>query len=60
MENKFKKVDLSVSGPGYVFEADYDLASLEEIESFVNKNKHFPEVSSAAEKCRNTELNGEK
>ena len=33
----------------YVFEADYDLRSLEEVEAFVTRNKHLPEVPSAAE-----------
>ena len=35
--------------PDYVFENDYDLRSLEEVENFITKNKHLPEVPSAAE-----------
>ncbi len=43
------KVDLSVPGPDYVFEEDYDLKSLEEIEAFIKSNNHLPEVPSAKE-----------
>ncbi|MEM9337262.1 MAG: shufflon system plasmid conjugative transfer pilus tip adhesin PilV [Bacteroidota bacterium] len=42
-------IDLEVPGPDYVFEADYDLRSLEEIETYVKKEKHLPEVPPAAE-----------
>lgn len=35
--------------PDYVFESDYKLASLPEIEAFTKVNKHLPEVPSAAE-----------
>jgi hypothetical protein len=41
------RVDLSVPGPDYVFEKDYDLLSLSEIESYINQHKHLPEVPSA-------------
>lgn len=43
------KVDLSVPGPDYVFERDYALLSLEEIKTYIDKNKHLPEVPSAKE-----------
>jgi hypothetical protein len=43
------KVDLSVPGPDYVFESDYDLPTLKEIEAYINQNKHLPEVPSAKE-----------
>ena len=33
----------------YVFENDYDLKDLSEVESYVNENKHLPGVPSAAE-----------
>lgn len=33
----------------YVFEADYDLNTIEEVEQFVKENKHLPNVPSAAE-----------
>ncbi len=42
-------VDLNVPGPDYVFDAGYELASLAEIEAFINANKHLPEVPSAAQ-----------
>lgn len=43
------KVDLSVPGPDYVFEEDYDLPSLESIQQYVKENKHLPEIPSAKE-----------
>jgi hypothetical protein len=43
------KVDLSVPGPDYVFEKDYNLMSLEEIKAYIEKHKHLPEVPSAKE-----------
>jgi hypothetical protein len=43
------RVDMSVPGPDYVFEQDYDLMSLSEIETFVKENKHLPEVPSAVD-----------
>jgi hypothetical protein len=39
--------------PDYVFEDDYKLLSLNEIETFIKKNKHLPEVPSAAEAAKN-------
>jgi len=33
----------------YVFEADYDLNSTEEVEAFIQENKHLPNVPSAKE-----------
>jgi hypothetical protein len=43
------KVDLNVPGPDYVFEKDYDLQPLSEVESFINQHKHLPEIPSAEE-----------
>ncbi len=43
------RVDLTVPGPDYVFEEDYDLPTLESIESYIRQNKHLPEVPSAME-----------
>lgn len=43
------RVDLDVPGPDYVFEKDYNLQSLSEIEAYINENKHLPEVPSAKE-----------
>lgn len=43
------KVDLNVPAPDYVFENDYQLKSLEEVENYITKNKHLPEIPSAKE-----------
>ena len=37
------------SWPDYVFEAGYDLPSLEEIQEYINKNGHLPNIPSAKE-----------
>jgi hypothetical protein len=36
-------------GPDYVFEKNYDLLSLAEVETYINENKHLPEVPTAKE-----------
>ncbi|QQS50486.1 MAG: hypothetical protein IPM71_12975 [Bacteroidota bacterium] len=38
-----------VPNADYVFEEDYNLLSLEKVESFITENKHLPDVPSAAE-----------
>ena len=43
------KVKTDITVPDYVFEPEYDLKNLEEIESYVKANKHLPEVPSAKE-----------
>lgn len=43
------KVDLSVPGPDYVFENDYNLPSLQELQKFIDRYKHLPEIPSAKE-----------
>ena len=43
------RVDLSVPGPDYVFEKNYSLPSLEQIEKYIDAHKHLPEVPSAKE-----------
>lgn len=45
------RVDLTgaLQGPDYVFEKDYNLLPLSEIEAYINENKHLPEVPSAKE-----------
>ena len=40
-------VTLSIPGPDYVFESDYDLPTLAEIEAYIKVHKHLPEVPSA-------------
>jgi hypothetical protein len=47
------KVDLTVEGPDYVFEPNYNLPSLTSIESYIKENKHLPEVPSAKEMEKN-------
>lgn len=42
-------VKVDVTAPDYVFEPDYDLLPLTELERYIMKNKHLPEVPSAAE-----------
>lgn len=45
-----KKLIVSQSGwPDYVFDADYSLRSLSEVEKFIAKNKHLPDMRSAKE-----------
>jgi len=44
------RVDLNGSvAPDYVFEKDYKLMPLHELEEYLNENKHLPEVPSAKE-----------
>jgi hypothetical protein len=44
------KIDLQGAvAPDYVFEKDYNLPSLESIKSYIDQNKHLPEVPSAKE-----------
>lgn len=38
-----------VNLPDYVFEEDYDLRSLEEVETYIEQNGHLPEVPSATQ-----------
>ncbi|TRX51635.1 hypothetical protein FNH22_24040 [Fulvivirga sp. M361] len=47
------KVDLSVPGPDYVFEEDYDLPTLKSVQNYIRENKHLPEVPSAQEMEKN-------
>lgn len=43
------RVTSNVPSSDYVFELDYDLKSIEEVESFIKENKHLPDIPSAAE-----------
>ena len=47
-------VDLNGSCPDYVFEQNYNLMSLTDLKSYIDTNKHLPEIPSAKE----TEENG--
>ena len=45
-----REVKVSVdAGADFVFDKDYTLPSLQEVEKFVTKNKHLPEIASAKE-----------
>lgn len=48
-ETKEVQVKATVTTPDYVFEENYDLSSLEEVEAYIKANKHLPEIPSAAE-----------
>ena len=37
------------TGPDYVFEEDYDLRTLDQVQDHVNQYGHLPEIPSAAE-----------
>lgn len=49
IHSKEVKVDLNVPAPDYVFANNYKLRSLQEVENYVNKNSHLPEIPSAQE-----------
>ena len=53
------KVDLNLPGPDYVFEKSYSLPTLEEVKSYIDQNKHLPEVPSAKEMEKNGVMLGE-
>ena len=46
-------VKLNTSWPDYVFDKNYTLLPLAEVEKFLHKNKHLPEVPSADEVIKN-------
>jgi hypothetical protein len=43
------KVQLSTGWPDYVFSSNYKLMPIEELENSINKNKHLPNIPSAAD-----------
>jgi hypothetical protein len=46
-------VKLQSNWPDYVFEKDYNLRPLAEVEDYINQNKHLPEVPAAKEMEQN-------
>lgn len=42
-------IDLSIPAPDYVFEPEYKLLSIAELEDFIEKNSHLPEFPPASE-----------
>lgn len=49
IHSKEVKIDLDMAAPDYVFAHDYKLKTLKEVESYILKNNHLPEIPSAAE-----------
>ena len=43
------KIDLNVPAPDYVFEKDYQLKTIKDVEEFIKKHNHLPEIPSAKE-----------
>ncbi len=43
------KVDLAVPGPDYVFDKNYELQTLSELERYISINNHLPDVPAANE-----------
>lgn len=46
-------IDLNIPAPDYVFEKDYPIKTIQEVERYINKNKHLPEIPSATEIAQN-------
>ncbi len=44
-----REVKVDMNGADFVFEKDYGLMSLPELEAFIKANKHLPDIESAAE-----------
>ncbi|WP_316824693.1 hypothetical protein [Pedobacter miscanthi] len=52
VNGKIKANEIRVNGngaPDYVFEESYKIGTLEELEAYIKKNKHLPEIPSAKE-----------
>jgi hypothetical protein len=47
--DELKIKDWKISTPDYVFEKDYQLTSLQEVEEYVSEHKHLPDIPSAGE-----------
>ena len=50
---KAKEIKVEAGWADYVFEPDYDLKSLHEVNQFIRENKHLPGIPSAAEVAEN-------
>jgi len=53
VNGKIKVIGGDVGGGDYVFEEDYKLKTLNEIENYIKSNKHLPDVPSAEEMKKN-------
>lgn len=51
--SKEVQVKLSIDAPDYVFDPDYQLMKLDDLQNYLDKNKHLPEVPSAKEMEKN-------
>ncbi len=47
------EIVVNTTGADFVFEKDYELQSLVEVEAFIKKNKHLPEIPTAKEMVEN-------
>ena len=43
------EIKVNTTGADFVFEPDYELKSLHEVETFIKENKHLPEIDPASE-----------
>jgi hypothetical protein len=48
-----QEVKVDMEGADFVFEGDYNLQSLAEVETFINVNKHLPDIAPAKEMQEN-------
>lgn len=48
-----EEVKVETGWADFVFEEDYNLRTLEEVENFIKENKHLPEIPSAEEVAKN-------
>jgi hypothetical protein len=51
-----EEIEVKLIAADYVFEADYNLRSLEEVESFIIDNGHLPDVAPASQTVKGVEL----
>ena len=56
---KAEELVLSPVGADFVFEDDYQLRSLDDVEAYIQANKHLPEIPSAKEMRKNGVSTGE-
>ena len=59
IHTKEVKIDLAISTPDYVFKSDYELRSIEEVESFIKEHNHLSEIPSAREFAENGVMQAE-
>jgi hypothetical protein len=52
IHSKEVKVDLSMPAPDYVFAPDYTLIKLSELKTYIDLNRHLPEIPSAAQMAK--------